>query len=550
MNYLLENFNSEISHARTKKVKAGKDTEDKWDYYLNIEESELSLKSYSVGSYLLTTTWGQGPSFNLSCPIDPTTNFRSIVGCSGVALGQLLYYWRDRVFPDGQVSYTPSNFTSPISEAFYNQNYNWQAMSPSSWDSYNAWLLYHCAVSIESNFSSKLTSSVFDKMRHAFRYNFGFNVSSMTYYKSMYPVINDWYNLLKADLNAGRPILYRGDDASSGGHTWVIDGYRSDNTFHCNWGWSGNYNSTWYPLSALNTPNGNFSNDQSAMLNIYPALGDCTGNDVVCTSNTSYSITLPATGRVVWSKSSNLTQVGSNTSATYTVKAASSATSGSGTITASIYNSQNQVVITRSKTVWLGKPSAPVTIPTGNPIFTIGRGSQFTALINSSQGASPNSGSWSSTGSIVPNEYTTGKFCLFDAVSLGKGIIYVTTCNECGISAQKAIQVNVTTGGGGTLYTISPNPATSVITIEQLTTEEAATCSVLTPVSVVESSSASILGNETYTIEIWHEKKGKVKTETSNKKRISIDVSGLEKGNYFLHIITPTALYEEHILID
>ena len=57
-------------------------------------------------------------------------------------------------------------------------------------------------------------------------------------------------------------------------------------------------------------------------------------------------------------------------------------------------------------------------------------------------------------------------------------------------------------------------------------------------------------GEEAFTVEIWHEKKGKVKTVKSNKKLETIDVSGLDKGNYFLHIITPTVTYKEHILIE
>ena len=75
------------------------------------------------------------------------------------------------------------------------------------------------------------------------------------------------------------------------------------------------------------------------------------------------------------------------------------------------------------KQAWVGKPSIPVTTPNGT--YEIGLGSQFTAWINSSPGASSSTGSWSSKWSVALNDDPTGSSCLFEAVSLGKGVIYV-----------------------------------------------------------------------------------------------------------------------------
>jgi predicted DNA-binding protein with PD1-like motif len=94
------------------------------------------------------------------------------------------------------------------------------------------------------------------------------------------------------------------------------------------------------------------------------------------------------------------------------------------------------------------------------------------------------------------------------------------------------------------------NQATSFITVKQLTTEEVATLSALSTENNIECSKVSTTGEEVFTVEIWHEKKGKVKTVKSNKKLETIDLSGLDKGNYILHIIIPTAIYKEHILIE
>ena len=98
-------------------------------------------------------------------------------------------------------------------------------------------------------------------------------------------------------------------------------------------------------------------------------------------------------------------------------------------------------------------------------------------------------------------------------------------------------------------YTISPNPASSLLTVEQLTAEEAVGRTVLEAAEVYDLSDSKDADDGSYTVEIWHEKKGKVKAVTSKKKEEIIDVSGLEKGYYILHIRTKGAIYKEHLLV-
>ncbi len=98
-------------------------------------------------------------------------------------------------------------------------------------------------------------------------------------------------------------------------------------------------------------------------------------------------------------------------------------------------------------------------------------------------------------------------------------------------------------------YAISPNPASTELTVEQLTAEEAVGRGVLEPAEVYDLSDTKDADDGSYTLEIWHEKKGKVTAVTSKSKKEVIDVSKLEKGYYILHIRTKQALYQEHILI-
>lgn len=49
-----------------------------------------------------------------------------------------------------------------------------------------------------------------------------------------------WIDMLRAEIDAGRPLIYRGTDREySSGHIFVVDGYNDEDMFHVNWGWSG-----------------------------------------------------------------------------------------------------------------------------------------------------------------------------------------------------------------------------------------------------------------------------------------------------------------------
>jgi hypothetical protein len=459
LKYLLNNFKKEISYTRQQGIVTSRETAEKWDYYLNFDEI-ITLKSYSSGTYLLQTKWGQGLGYNRFCPLDPNTSNRTIVGCGGVALGQILYYWQCRVFPDNSISYTPTGFPGPISLTFSGQNYNWSGMSKTSPDDYNALLLYHSAVSICSNFTDSSTSSYTNYARTALVSYFGFNANN-TQYKNNFP--NDtWINMLKTEINAERPVFYAGyNNSENYGHAWVIDGYKNDNTFHCNWGWYGDYINDWYLLSALNAGSYSFNDGQSAILNIFPLLDACsglTGSTAICSSNSSYSITIPSSASVVWSKSSNLTQVGGNTGTTYTVYATNSSQSSTGFITSTIYNSQNQVFMTRTKNIWIGKPSFTISGDTELETGLMGI-AEIDYNYSTNQGIT--NYVWAKSGALVSitggpaiAKYKAGN-------TPGSGTVDLTMTNGCG-STFKYYIVRVI---GGYLK-VYPNPVSEILNVE------------------------------------------------------------------------------------
>ncbi len=81
-----------------------------------------------------------------------------------------------------------------------------------------------------------------------------------------------WPDLIRTNLDAGRPLVYRGDKCDFCGekHFWNITGYGSEELFHCNWGWGGSYNG-WYRLDTfLPDSVGNYRKNNMIVRNIYP----------------------------------------------------------------------------------------------------------------------------------------------------------------------------------------------------------------------------------------------------------------------------------------
>ncbi len=288
---LLENYSYEILSVKENDIPKSSEIKNLWDYYTELEGNEQ--KNYIPGSYLIDTHWDQFYGYQNDCPLDPDDGYSyCLVGCGGVALAQILKYWGCRVVPQGTVTYTPQGFPNAITVNFSNQTYNWCAMSISSPEPNNTILLYHCAVALKSNFDSQKTNSQPSQADNALIDNFGFHAEFKT--KSSYTTTN-WIILLKSNLDAGQPIFYAGynnDPVNPEGHGWVVDGYDSNNYFHCNWGWGASEESYdgWYTLSDLTPGNSYYSDNQCAVVNIYPE--DCSNATIMNTTffnNANYS---------------------------------------------------------------------------------------------------------------------------------------------------------------------------------------------------------------------------------------------------------------------
>ena len=251
--------------------------------------SSLTFKSFTAVDPLMSTTWDQAPHYNDLCPYDYNYNELTVTGCPATAMAQIMKYWN---YPENGVGYHSYNSESygTLSANFEATTYSWSEMPNSINGSNNAiaTLMFHCGVSVEMQYGVAATggsggyvieaqSPITHCCEYAFKTYFGYKNTLQGLFRDDY---NDatWIQMLKTDLDAGRPIQYAGF-GQGGGHTWVCDGYDNSNFFHMNWGWGGTYDG-YYSLNDLSPGtggagggSGSFNSGQQALIGIEPVSG-------------------------------------------------------------------------------------------------------------------------------------------------------------------------------------------------------------------------------------------------------------------------------------
>lgn len=271
----LSDLAMELDAAIEQRIPQGEDVAQQWE---GLMYGTVSPKDASdtIGP-LLTTQWDQGQYYNSFCPVDPTTQNHTPTGCVATAMAQIIKYWQYPVNPRGSYSYSSNYGTLGIN--LDTVTYNFLIMpnklnSTSTNDEVNevAALLYHCGVTLHMDYdtlgSSANSASARAALTNHFGYSANMNIASKSYYSY------SWNNMLKTELDANRPVLYRGTDPSNGGHSFVCDGY-SGNYFHFNFGWSG-WGDGYFLTSAINPTLygildlGQYNSSQAAIFGIQP----------------------------------------------------------------------------------------------------------------------------------------------------------------------------------------------------------------------------------------------------------------------------------------
>ena len=227
----------------------------------------------SVGP-LLTTTWDQGQYYNALCPEDANgPDGHVYTGCVATAMAQIVKYWSDPTPGRGTHSYSTNYGTLTVN--YENDTYDFANMSDNLSSSSTpeqvtavAKLMYHCGVAANMDYGSSVSSSFEQDARAGLINFFRFSPDMSFAEKSNFSEL-DWNNLLRQEIAANHPVMYSGR-GDGGGHSFILDGYKSGNYYHFNFGWGG-FADGWFLTNAVAPSGNNFSSSQSAIIGITPA---------------------------------------------------------------------------------------------------------------------------------------------------------------------------------------------------------------------------------------------------------------------------------------
>ena len=240
--------------------------------------------SYEADSYgrtpiepLIQNHWNQSGPYNDLCPevngvVCPT-------GCVATAMAQVMQYWQYPAQGTGSISYTWRNET--LSYDFSGDTYDWDNMtyeygeeSTEAEKSAVARLMLACGMATKMNYGPSASGSNYYNAAAGMLKYFGYD-RAMNCLDRDFFTADAWAEMIYAELEAGRPVLYSGANSRSG-HAFVCDGYQGENYFHINWGWGGKSDG-YFLLDALDPSSqgiggstSGYNSDQIAVLGIQP----------------------------------------------------------------------------------------------------------------------------------------------------------------------------------------------------------------------------------------------------------------------------------------
>ncbi len=281
----LKGYDEQIQYAIDNQLPPSEKDARQWNDLKTGQRGTMQTR-ITVGP-LTETLWGQrgytnGSSgepidlYNQQCP--EIAGAHCLPGCTAIAMAQVIRYWRHPTYPHGtKPPYQPSNPQHPElyprSVNFDTCSYDWSKMptilsasTPQDRIDEVAQFIYHCAVSISSNFGVDGTDATLLSVASALTDYFYYKPTLSHKFRSSFSDAT-WKQMLKNDLSAspGRPICYRGqyydNENNRHAHAWVCDGYEEvgeNDYFHFNFGWyGGSYHSgepynNYYSIDPIN----------------------------------------------------------------------------------------------------------------------------------------------------------------------------------------------------------------------------------------------------------------------------------------------------------
>lgn len=254
---------------------------------------------------LIKTHWNQDYPFNDLCPMLDDGS-RAYTGCVATAMAQVMKYHEWPEQGTGSHTYTDPYCGQTLSANFGETTYRWDLM-PNDYD--GTWtaeqikavatLMAHCGVAVDMQYMPDGSGAYSGDVPAALVNYFGY-AEDIIHRDRDYYTQNEWIEMMKAELDASRPVYYHGQ-STGGGHAFVIDGYNVDGYFHVNWGWGSNLDG--YFLIATLDPGADqgiggttagYAYSQGAIFNVHRP----TGNETVTPDFRMSGLTLYGGGTI------------------------------------------------------------------------------------------------------------------------------------------------------------------------------------------------------------------------------------------------------------
>lgn len=244
--------------------------------------AQSAAEQLEVGP-LLETAWYQSDPYNRLCPeIETETDGKRYpTGCVATAMAQVMRYYGHPTQGTGSVSYYAAG--KQLQADFSQSTYAWNRMLPYYGDVFTddqadavALIMRDAGYATRMNYQKDGSGTILEKAVEALTEHFGYSKAAFCYSRNAYST-SQWEEMIRAELAAGRPVLYEAMTKEFSGHSFIIDGCRAGGTFHINWGWSGQANG-WYHLGNLlpdrpGTNSDAYSLSHQAIMGIQPGAG-------------------------------------------------------------------------------------------------------------------------------------------------------------------------------------------------------------------------------------------------------------------------------------
>lgn len=258
-------------------------------------KNDSHLKAISNVSPMLTCNWDQDAPYYNQCKFTYNNReYQCVTGCPATSAAMVMYFWK---WPVAQVGPLAS-YSSTLDIGSYYSNevsFTYPSLPATTFDWANMKDTYRSYTTAQANAvatlmryvgqaeqmmygvsGSGILTTQSQRIVNMFK-TFGYNQNTVRLVSKSNYNETAWANMLQAELAEGRPVVYLGV-SSGGGHAFNVDGYRaSDNSYHINFGWSGQGNNycVMNAFVSSNTPTGQagsetYNQSQQMVIGIEP----------------------------------------------------------------------------------------------------------------------------------------------------------------------------------------------------------------------------------------------------------------------------------------